>query len=220
MKNLSFILIPFFCIALLFSSCTEQDACADITCLNGGTCDSGECDCPAGYSGELCATYDSCQNVICMNNGTCNNGICDCPTGYSGADCSTVLPSTKLTITKIVVNSYPSTRANGQNWDTADGADALVTFSLGATGSNSGYSSETINNVTGSALEFVANLPTNTGAAHTIDWNISLWDEDPSTRELISTIAFRPTAYSNGAPATFELSNNDINVTIHATWEF
>lgn len=218
MKNLSFILVPFTFITLLFSSCA--DPCADINCLNGGNCESGVCECPEGYSGSLCEVYDSCLTITCLNGGTCDNGTCDCPDGYGGADCSTVLPSTKMTITKIVVNSYPTTRANGNSWDLSDGADALVTFSIGPNGSNSGYSSETISNVTGSPLEFTANLPTSTTGAHTIGWNISLWDEDPGTRELISTIAFSPDAYGDGNPATIVLSNNDMNITVHTTWEY
>lgn len=223
MKNLSFILAPFIFITLLFSACTQQDPCTDITCMNGGTCDNGTCDCPDGYSGTLCEVYDSCFTVTCLNGGTCDNGTCDCPDGYGGADCSTELPSTSMTITKIVVNSYPATQANGNSWDLADGADALVTFSLGPNGSNSGYSSETISNVTGSPLEFTRDLPspnTRTGSAHTIVWNISLWDEDPGTRELMSTIAFTPAVYGDGNPSTFTVSNGDMNITVHATWEF
>lgn len=221
MKNLSFILVPFVLLTLLFASCGNQDLCADVACLNGGVCEDGNCDCPTGYSGPLCATFDSCSTITCMNGGTCDNGTCDCPEGYGGSDCSTLLPSTKMTITKIVVNSYPTTRANGQGWDATDGADAYVSFSLGPNGSNSGYSSETINNVTGSALEFMGNLPTASTGAHTVGWNITLWDADAAgINENMSTIAFTPSAYGDGNPATFVLSNSDMNITVHATWEY
>ncbi|HXH19172.1 MAG TPA: hypothetical protein VNJ07_08815 [Chitinophagales bacterium] len=42
---------------LLFNSCSEEDKCKDITCLNGGVCVDGVCiNCDAGYEGNLCET--------------------------------------------------------------------------------------------------------------------------------------------------------------------
>lgn len=41
---------------LLVSSC--DDPCKDITCENGGICMEGDCECPDGYSGELCEQVD------------------------------------------------------------------------------------------------------------------------------------------------------------------
>ncbi|MCF8278426.1 MAG: calcium-binding EGF-like domain-containing protein [Flavobacteriales bacterium] len=37
------------------ASCT-RDACKDVTCLNGGTCQDGDCVCTAGYEGPNCST--------------------------------------------------------------------------------------------------------------------------------------------------------------------
>ena len=83
----------FCCLALgvvSSPSCSLLDPCSDVNCLNGGTCVSGDCDCPVGFTGADCGIEDRCitQNVSCLNGGTCNNGACACPDGFSGPDCS------------------------------------------------------------------------------------------------------------------------------------
>lgn len=40
---------------LFFSSCTP-DPCKDVTCLNNGTCNDGNCECVTGYEGTDCGT--------------------------------------------------------------------------------------------------------------------------------------------------------------------
>jgi hypothetical protein len=220
MKNLSFILIPVLLLTFLFSAC-NSDECDDITCLNGGICESGVCDCPDGYSGNTCATFDSCFNVTCLNGGTCDNGMCDCPDGFGGMTCADTLPSTEMTITKITVTSYPATRSNGNAWDIADGADAYVSFNIGPNANNSGYSSETINDVTGSTLTFNNSLPTSTVGAHSIDWTMGLWDEDGAgARELMSEITFSPVAQGAGNPSTITLSNSEMTIELEVTWKY
>src|SRR5688572_21012104 len=67
-----------------FQSC--KDECKEVACLNGGTCDDGDCTCENGFTGDRCQT-GPCDNVECLNNGTCVNGVCDCPDGYEGSDC-------------------------------------------------------------------------------------------------------------------------------------
>ncbi|MBP9153264.1 MAG: hypothetical protein KBF73_13340 [Flavobacteriales bacterium] len=42
-------------ITLGLGSC-KPDACKDVTCLNGGICDSGDCVCATGYAGTNCDT--------------------------------------------------------------------------------------------------------------------------------------------------------------------
>lgn len=47
--------ITFFSVAL-HTGCTQTDKCASISCKNGGTCNDGICNCPTGYTGNLCET--------------------------------------------------------------------------------------------------------------------------------------------------------------------
>jgi len=60
MKNLKSILfaslltIGAFSVTLV-TSC-NPDKCADIVCVNGGSCADGNCSCPSGYEGTLCET--------------------------------------------------------------------------------------------------------------------------------------------------------------------
>lgn len=49
MKNVFFLL----CFAIAILSCNENP-CDDISCLNGGECFEGICDCPSGFTGENC----------------------------------------------------------------------------------------------------------------------------------------------------------------------
>ncbi len=70
----------------------KEDACAKITCMNGGVCKDGKCDCPDGFEGDRCQTskrvpVDPCANINCLNGGKCDNGTCKCPTGYMGKRC-------------------------------------------------------------------------------------------------------------------------------------
>jgi hypothetical protein len=82
---LSFILI----IAIISVSCNKEDACEKITCMNGGACQDGTCDCPDGFTGDRCEIEDRCitQNISCLNGGTCQDGTCDCPDGFTGDRC-------------------------------------------------------------------------------------------------------------------------------------
>lgn len=48
----SLLFFSVFC-AALYSSCSK-DACAGVTCLNTGTCNSGVCVCPTGTGGNNC----------------------------------------------------------------------------------------------------------------------------------------------------------------------
>jgi len=62
--------------AFVLTSCT-QDLCKDVVCQNGGTCVSGNCNCPAGYEGDSCQTETRAKYVgsyqaadICSSSGS------------------------------------------------------------------------------------------------------------------------------------------------------
>ena len=50
--QLVFIILPLILIS--FFSCTEQGACDNVMCENGGVCLDGTCDCPTGFIGAHC----------------------------------------------------------------------------------------------------------------------------------------------------------------------
>lgn len=55
MKNIKVSILGAFAFAMvLFAGC--DDPCKDVTCLNGGTCLEGTCECPTGYEGVDCGT--------------------------------------------------------------------------------------------------------------------------------------------------------------------
>jgi len=49
----------FVTVLLLFIGSCSNDPCKGVTCQNGGTCQSGSCNCPAGYSGSSCQTINT-----------------------------------------------------------------------------------------------------------------------------------------------------------------
>ena len=49
------LLIIWGALSALVLSC-EQGSCENITCLNGGTCRNGRCQCPVGFEGVRCET--------------------------------------------------------------------------------------------------------------------------------------------------------------------
>ncbi len=44
-----------FIVIMLYTAC-ERNPCDNVTCFNGGSCNSGECRCPTGYEGTQCQT--------------------------------------------------------------------------------------------------------------------------------------------------------------------
>ncbi|XP_071959599.1 uncharacterized protein [Antedon mediterranea] len=57
------------------------------SCVNGGRCVVGECECPEGYFGNFCQNQVIHCQPGCKNGGTCFNGYCECTLGYHGVFC-------------------------------------------------------------------------------------------------------------------------------------
>lgn len=55
-----------FAILVALNSSCATDPCDGVTCENGGTCNSGKCDCPDGFSGSRCEIIDE-QNFTFVN---------------------------------------------------------------------------------------------------------------------------------------------------------
>ena len=65
MKPLGILLIS---ISLLTFSCTNEDTlCVGIVCQNGGVCNDGTCDCPAGFAGTNCEIQLEPKKVVIRN---------------------------------------------------------------------------------------------------------------------------------------------------------
>ncbi|MEN9347482.1 MAG: hypothetical protein RLZZ77_993 [Bacteroidota bacterium] len=56
MKNLFKFLLVVALSSTVLTSCKEDDPCEGVSCLNGGTCVDGNCDCDAGFEGTDCGT--------------------------------------------------------------------------------------------------------------------------------------------------------------------
>ena len=97
MKKTDFLILLFLTCSIVWmiSSCKEKGPCEGVFCNNGGTCLTGTCNCPNGFSGVHCEIEDLCiiQNVDCQNGGICNDGNCECPEGYIGLYCQNFDPA-------------------------------------------------------------------------------------------------------------------------------
>ncbi|MEZ4722573.1 MAG: hypothetical protein R2813_11930 [Flavobacteriales bacterium] len=91
-------------ITLFMAGC---DQCKEITCINGSSCEKGECQCIDGYSGDRCEIEDRCitRDIACQNGGTCSSGECNCPEGFSGANCQ---------IEDLCITENPNCRNGGE----------------------------------------------------------------------------------------------------------
>ncbi len=78
MKKINILFVALIgAMTMTFTSCDE---CADVTCLNGGTCEEGVCQCADYFFGDAC-------EVECVN-GTYGSGSCLCDAGYEGDGCT------------------------------------------------------------------------------------------------------------------------------------
>lgn len=63
-----------------------------LDCSGHGTCNCGQCECDAGYGGDLCQCDNTnCRvdvnNNMCSGHGACDCGTCKCSEGWEGPDC-------------------------------------------------------------------------------------------------------------------------------------
>jgi hypothetical protein len=217
--------------ALAFTGCEKEDPdpCMEKTCLNGGICDDGRCDCPTNYSGDECQIFtnpDRCATITCFNGGTCVNGSCVCPNGWTGSSCQTQVAPTRMEIIRIEVTRFPVTKSDGSVWDNALGngtfPDVLVSLNMGRSGNQNTYVTEEIDNCDGgTVLEYFGssnNMPfdiTNLSS----EWTISLWDDDvPAQDQYMGGIIFTPMDKATDFPSSFVVSTSNHSFTVFVDW--
>lgn len=221
-KNFFRLLLSVLFVTIFFSACQkEQDPCDSIACLNGGTCLTGTCSCPPGYSGATCQIHDACYGITCLNGGSCANGICNCPSGYSGSDCSVVLTPISVTITSMEVISYPVTKSNGSGWDLTSGPDVFVTINSGTSPNQSSFvSGFTYTNATSNNLPFNTGFPVTLTSPNT-NYIIGLWDDDsPASDELMAGVYFIPNDYDYNFPSYIIVTSATMSAKLYVTWNF
>ncbi|MEO0468475.1 MAG: hypothetical protein AAF206_02550 [Bacteroidota bacterium] len=82
-------------LVVMFLFACQQDPCRDISCLNGGICLDGFCDCPEGFIGPDCGIeLDPCQQLNCVvaTTDSClrfssTEAKCMCRFGFEGDRC-------------------------------------------------------------------------------------------------------------------------------------
>jgi len=82
---LALISIPLF----MLSAC---GICDNLSCLNGGQCSLGVCDCPEGFGGEFCEKELICETGVleCQNGSVCKGSWCACKDFFMGDSCERV----------------------------------------------------------------------------------------------------------------------------------
>ncbi|XP_053374828.1 uncharacterized protein LOC123563934 isoform X3 [Mercenaria mercenaria] len=104
----------------------EFGPCQKKHCLNGGRCNSttettAVCECPPGYSGNLCEVAP-CTGITCHNGGQCIEDLksipvkanCICSRGFTGNDCKKAVESTN---NLPGVRNLPNTTVIKQHFD-------------------------------------------------------------------------------------------------------
>lgn len=215
MKKVKIILF-LFAIAFALTTCkkSSEDKCAGKSCLNGGVCNDGTCNCPGGYSGPNCETHDPCYGITCLHGGTCANGICNCPPGYGGSDCGTELQPTAVTVTSIDLTTYPVL-----GYDFSNGPDVFLSINTGTSANDYAFSG-TYPDATGTTISFTTNFPYIFSSPNS-NYAIGVWDYDtPDPDDFISGTYFIPNDFTSGHPSTITLNNGTITLVLHVTYTF
>jgi len=128
---------PFLIMFLLLLLGGCKDECDSVNCLNGGTCDEGNCNCTSGFEGDLCqtATRDKFFGTYNVNE-SCDfgNDTYQMVVTASGAGPNRILLNNFFNIGVIATGTVsgnsvnlPSQTANvqGQSW-TFNGSGQIV----------------------------------------------------------------------------------------------
>jgi len=101
MKKVSIVglsILSAFAVALvMFINACTSDPCKDVTCLNGGTCVSGTCNCTDGYEGTDCSTeWRAKFEGTFLLSGTDN-------AGYTYSNLTTTVASSSTGVLKMII---------------------------------------------------------------------------------------------------------------------
>ncbi len=138
------------------------------------------------------ACKDKCDSVACLNGGSCSEGICECPAGFSGTSCEIRQTPTAMRITRIVVTSFPSLDANGDDWDLTSRADIYpVVYQEGS--SSFLYTSDTYNEDASAGLSYSYTVGGTLSLSVNNSYVIGLYDYDtPDPDDFIGGLSFTP----------------------------
>jgi hypothetical protein len=150
---------------------------------------------------------NKCTPIPCLNGGVSNaNCGCDCPQGFTGTNCTQQIPPSKISITKIVVKTFPNFKPDGSNWDSFTTASLPEIFPVISTitGEAVYFSPIYYDNAVSTSLttyEFIIS-PSVSITNLNQGFVLGLWDYDGSNSnpELMSTANFNIYSNSGGFP--------------------
>lgn len=208
------IVLLLFAIPIFSCKKDNLDPCDTVTCLNGGTCETGTCNCINGYSGPNCETPpDPCAGIACLNGGVCANGVCNCPEGFTGGDCSLQVTPEMIEVLRVSITDFPQAQSNGASWDNlpASGPDIFIRLSFnGNVLYESGRYTDCI-----SSEDYVYDIPASENIFlenPTSNYTITIYDYDgifePSQ---MASISFTPYSSNNRFPQVWKLDASNCN---------
>lgn len=110
-----------FAVLVTIAACKE-DKCDGVVCLNGGTCQEGECACNSKYTGPTCELFTNpCDSIPC-HNGRCDTATrtCNCYPHWSGDSCTIQETPSKMYITGVTFDHFHPSSITGIPWDADD----------------------------------------------------------------------------------------------------